>query len=837
LKRPHYKLFKTLLGIIASGLNWFVLVGLTFLSFQASATNYCGLTLNSSTEFDLFRKTYGQSIDKARFIELTDYIAPSLGGDSKKSPRQWLKKACEAGVKCDVLIISGHFAGDFFGRSQISLPLEDLEEVSCLRECDGIFKQPKEVFLLGCNTMAGKGVRTESMESYIQRLTEHYSDQFSHPSQIERVAAFRYLPFGLSYAERMRRIFDKPVKLYGFDATAPTGNQIAPLLNHYFKMVGPSYDKHLMSLKKGTKNQKLATVLKGSTFVEMDQAPRGYAPVCVMKNANMTKEERLAWIERSLLTEDWISFAPAISRYFKEVIDITSSQVVDNKVNQIFQRIRTNKAIYDRVVGTLKDPRFKNIVSIRFELVRLLEVLGFDSAQLKENYRGMIISSFPTSAAAVANSKQTLCAPDYSPLARASLSLQDIKALHGFYLKNPKPKGQVGETTQSWLTEVLMCLGPSQKEVLTYMTDELLKEIKGKKIDPSSSMFGPVLSAISQNTSIPGALVSRILGVNQDASVFAIENLMANQKIMDHGMSQLVLKSLKDNSTRVMMLQALTTSKTDNLEVHQALLEMHRNQSLSAEGRELLKRVIREMEPIHTEIQLEIIKIYLKKGASAVEPRALGRASQETRKKLDEMIRSKSLTEEARARLLRLLVVASPTHPSLKEFVLAHLGTADSNRQALVSHILSEAMVTYIDKDVRDLIIKSWRSGHRVPGTVKYLTQTTQHNMELLAELLDAWNGLKSSDPLVSELKALVESRLAWRPEVLSKIFSLLEGSREDVQLYLVEFFRMADIPEDYRKDVVYALEVLVKRPLRKSIKTALLEILPVMRVDAGLKK
>src|SRR5436309_1194667 len=70
----------------------------------------------------------------------------------------WLASACQQRVRCDVLIISGHFNGrtDFFSDrpdKREYLPVDEMERVSCSDSCSGLFAQVKEVYLFGCNTL------------------------------------------------------------------------------------------------------------------------------------------------------------------------------------------------------------------------------------------------------------------------------------------------------------------------------------------------------------------------------------------------------------------------------------------------------------------------------------------------------------------------------------------------------------------------------------------------------------------------------------------------------------------------------------------------------------
>ena len=86
----------------------------------------CSMTLNSDQEINLFKASFSK--DQWDFVELTDYKDKNSSGGDNTS---WFANACKAKVSCDVLVISGHFGGTFFGASDLRLPLETLEKNTC----------------------------------------------------------------------------------------------------------------------------------------------------------------------------------------------------------------------------------------------------------------------------------------------------------------------------------------------------------------------------------------------------------------------------------------------------------------------------------------------------------------------------------------------------------------------------------------------------------------------------------------------------------------------------------------------------------------------------------
>src|SRR5512134_341736 len=112
----------------------------------------CVISLNEPDEVEAFRV----HLDPDRFaIVDVRAVAVTRGGErGDVTPRSWLLDACTPELTCDLLVISGEFAGHFFGQGPVSLGLQDLEEASCQDRCAGLFRHPQEVYLLACNTLA-----------------------------------------------------------------------------------------------------------------------------------------------------------------------------------------------------------------------------------------------------------------------------------------------------------------------------------------------------------------------------------------------------------------------------------------------------------------------------------------------------------------------------------------------------------------------------------------------------------------------------------------------------------------------------------------------------------
>src|SRR5215831_3052169 len=111
----------------------------------ADRRTVCTITVNSADEKEAFRRSLAP--DKYRFVELVE-----------RGRADWLASACRAGIRCDVLISSGHYDGghEFFSdrtEAQEFLPVDEMERVACSDSCPGLFSRLKEVYLFGCNTL------------------------------------------------------------------------------------------------------------------------------------------------------------------------------------------------------------------------------------------------------------------------------------------------------------------------------------------------------------------------------------------------------------------------------------------------------------------------------------------------------------------------------------------------------------------------------------------------------------------------------------------------------------------------------------------------------------
>src|SRR5450759_327410 len=179
-------------------------------AFEAHAekSTVCTITVNSPEEKEVFRRNLPE--DRFQFVELVERGRPD-----------WLASACRKGVQCDVLLISGHFdAGTEFYTDRLdqreSLPVEEMERVSCSDSCPGLFSHLKDVFLFGCNTLNGDA--GDSTAAEIARSLVRSGHSRADAEHVSQVLNQRY---GESNRDAMRRIFVNVPVIYGFSSLAP----------------------------------------------------------------------------------------------------------------------------------------------------------------------------------------------------------------------------------------------------------------------------------------------------------------------------------------------------------------------------------------------------------------------------------------------------------------------------------------------------------------------------------------------------------------------------------------------------------------------------------------
>lgn len=197
---------------------------------RADRTTVCTITVNSSDEKEAFRRHL--PADKYQFVELVERGRPD-----------WLESARRKGIRCDVLIISGHYdGGDYAGGNEFFsehvdaheyLPVDEMERVACSDPNDGLFSHLKAVYLFGCNTLNPQTLRGTPAE--IARTLVQSGHSAADAQRLAQALSARYLD---SSRDRMRHIFKDVPAIYGFSSVAPLGPVAATHLDRYLASGG-----------------------------------------------------------------------------------------------------------------------------------------------------------------------------------------------------------------------------------------------------------------------------------------------------------------------------------------------------------------------------------------------------------------------------------------------------------------------------------------------------------------------------------------------------------------------------------------------------------------------
>ena len=279
--------------------------------------NVCTITINSNDE----KKTFQAHLDpkEFQFTELT-----TLPGN-ENTDTSWFDFACRSGIKCDMLLISGHFGGQFFGSTHLTLGLDEIERHSCRRDCRGILENPREVFLFGCNTLATKDTDGRTPEQYYDVLLEEHIA----PADAERVVAERYGALGPSNRERMRYAFEGVPHVYGYTRVGPVGKSVSPSLADYLRSKKDYADylakdaaRQLVTQLKQT-NHEYEHALRNFPALECSGIDAGSPDAATKENICFLYSEaapvidRLTKVRELMLSSKYLNYMPAIQAFFK----------------------------------------------------------------------------------------------------------------------------------------------------------------------------------------------------------------------------------------------------------------------------------------------------------------------------------------------------------------------------------------------------------------------------------------------------------------------------------------------------------------------------------------
>jgi hypothetical protein len=327
---------------------------------HADKKTVCTITVNSPDEKETFRRSLPP--DKYQFVELVERGRPD-----------WLESACRQGVRCDVLVISGHYDGgnEFFPdrlEADEFLPVAEMERVSCSDSCPGLFSQLKEVYLFGCNTLNPEAVRSASAE--IGRSLVRSGHSRADAERLSRAVSARH---GESSRDRMRLIFKDVPVIYGFSSKAPVGPTAASLLDRYFQAgangeIGSGRASARM-LGRFAANSMVVT----SGLRDSDPYAAHRRDVCQFANDRLSPAQKLAFVHQ-LLGREMAEVRMFLDRIEKYTASLSDAERQAPAVARALDGIARDEAARTRYLDFARDA---DQPAVRARMIELAGSLGW----------------------------------------------------------------------------------------------------------------------------------------------------------------------------------------------------------------------------------------------------------------------------------------------------------------------------------------------------------------------------------------------------------------------------------------------------------------------------
>jgi len=355
-----------------------ILLALAWLAWPgdvaAQPKTVCSITVNSPDEQETFRRSL--PADKFQFVELVEHGRPD-----------WLASACRRQIRCDVLVISGHYDGAnvFFSDRPVAsefLPVDEMERVSCSDSCPGLFSQLKEVYLFGCNTLNPGANRNVSAEIERSLVRSGHS-----PADAERLARVLGKRHGESSRDRMRLIFKDVPAIYGFSSVAPLGPAAAAILARHFQVDGTN------DVGSGRPSARLLGQFGGHAMVvagglkDADPQAAYRKDICQFVDDRLSAAQKLDFVHRLLAREmaEVRMFFDSIEEYFASVPE---SEWQAPAFARALDDVARDRVVRDRYLDFARDADHP---SIRARMMKLARKLGWLSAtELQDELAQMI---------------------------------------------------------------------------------------------------------------------------------------------------------------------------------------------------------------------------------------------------------------------------------------------------------------------------------------------------------------------------------------------------------------------------------------------------------------
>lgn len=331
---------------------------------QADPKTVCTVTINSPDEKETLRRNL--PADEYRFVELVQPGKPD-----------WFAQACRSDVRCDVLVVSGHFddGTEFYSDrlgAREAWPVADMERAACSESCAGVFSRLKEVYLFGCNTLEPAPLKVATAEMSRSLVRSGYSRD-----DADALAGEIAQRYGESNRDRMRRVFKDVPVIYGFSAKAPLGATAGPALERYFRSgadgrfaTGVPSPRLVSTLASAS-----MTFARGMTDADADAGVR--RDVCTLADARLAAAQKLAFVHR-LLGREMAEVRMLLERIESYVASLSAADRAAPDVAAALDVIDRDVAVRDRFLAFARDA---DRPATRVRMTALAHQLGWLSAR------------------------------------------------------------------------------------------------------------------------------------------------------------------------------------------------------------------------------------------------------------------------------------------------------------------------------------------------------------------------------------------------------------------------------------------------------------------------
>lgn len=329
----------------------------------AQKQTVCTITVNSPDEREVFRRHL--PAERFDFVELVERGNPD-----------WLGASCRRGVRCDVLLVSGHFAGTEFYSSRPqndeTLPVDVLEGAACSGSCPGLFEGLKEVYLFGCDTLNPTPVRVATPE-----MARSFVREGMEAAEANAAAHALAQRHGGSALDHMRRLFSNVPVIYGFSSKAPYGRVAGPMLERHMQAGGGA------EVATGQPSERLRKLFAPASLVvtagqrEHDPDADHRSEVCRYYDQRTSAATKLAGIH-AMLARSMAEARISLDRIEKFLAGVTAADSREPGFQAASGALAADTGVRERFLRLARDTEDP---AVRVRLVKLARHIGWLDAE------------------------------------------------------------------------------------------------------------------------------------------------------------------------------------------------------------------------------------------------------------------------------------------------------------------------------------------------------------------------------------------------------------------------------------------------------------------------